>query len=152
MAGPGCVAEADLRATPRGRLCAKLLVFRNRLALRRFWNGKLGKEERLGLHCFGVVNGLSRWIESYDAKTDTWSRRMERCDPRYFCVIGLVVGHLGMEVITHEAGHAGFCYAKRVQRAPWAAARDFDEEEVCDPAGMIAAAIKRFLHRRGLYG
>lgn len=67
-------------------------------------------------------------------------------------MIGLVYGHLSMEIISHEAVHAGFNFSKRASRAPWdRKAQDFDEEGVAYPAGRIAAAINRVLHAAKLY-
>jgi hypothetical protein len=66
-------------------------------------------------------------------------------------VNGLVKSKLSMAVIVHESVHAGFCYAKRVKRTPWAAARSFDEEEVAYPAGEIARKINIFLWKKELY-
>ena len=146
---PGLVAEYDVSPTRRGRLAAKVLVFRNPRALRSFW--KIGlKQGELGRWTTGAVNGLISWKERL-SRNNIWTRRITRADPRYFCVIGLACGFLTMEHIAHEAVHAGFCYAKRVNRTPWAEGRDFDEEEIAYPAGAIAAGINRFLFKKGLY-
>jgi hypothetical protein len=143
----GLVAEVDIRIRPRGRLCAKLLVFRNPTALRRFWRDGLGKGD-LGRGCCGAVNALS--LTKVDPGT---GRELEYVgDRRYFCVIGLSVGWLSMDVVCHEAVHAAYCYERRVRRNLFgAAAADFDEERIAYPAGFIAAAVNRFLHREGLY-
>lgn len=138
------VAEFDVRPTRHGRLFAKVVVFKSNKAMRAFWSHRISKSP-LGRWTVGACNGLICWSEKRG------QRRVTETDRRYFCVIGLIVGRVGMEVIAHEAVHAGFCYAKRVRRTPWAAARDFDEEEVAYPAGAIARAINRELHRRNLY-
>lgn len=81
--------------------------------------------------------------------------KMINADPRYFCVIGLSlpdVRRKWMTIISHEAVHAGFCYAKRVTRSPWAEKFDFDEEQIAYPSGNIASGINRQLYRRKLYG
>jgi hypothetical protein len=147
LAGLDCIAETDIRPTPHGRLYAKLMVFEDAAGLRRFW--KNISEDRLGPNCLAAVNMLAHWTESLG--NGSWKRRMDVLDQRYFCVIGLVVGHLTMEVITHEAVHAGFCYAKRVKRCPWDNYDDFDEELVAYPAGRIARQINKFLHDQGVY-
>jgi hypothetical protein len=143
----GLVAEADIYPHPRGRLAAKLLVFDRQPALRAFWRKTLGKlhVEGLGRHCLGAVNAMCH--ERIPPRGPS-----TLCgDPRYFCVIGLIVGHLSMEIITHESVHAGFAYAKRVGRNVWGKVGDFDEEQIAYPAGTIAGSINRVLHAKGLY-
>jgi hypothetical protein len=150
------IAEHDIKVSPRSRLRAKLLVFRNRTALNDFWEKALkptGHGERLGLGCQGAVNALQHEIITIKDGRET--RHIE-VDPRYFCLIGLVRG-MGkftspMEVISHEAVHAGFAYAKRIGRTGfWVKASSLDEEDVCYPAGRVARAINIFLHERGLF-
>ena len=145
----GLVAEADITLHRRGRLAAKLLVFKGPLALRRFWKLAVS-DASLGRRCLGAVNSLAQ--ESGRPTKDggvKWDRMIG--DRRYFCVIGLCVGGLSMEIIAHEAVHAGFCYERRVKRNLFGEACDFDEERIAYPAGAIAAAINRFLHAKGLY-
>jgi hypothetical protein len=144
-AGKGLLGECDIRLCGAGRLRAKLLVFNGPVALRRFWRDALGRNE-LGRHTAGAVSALS-----YERINVTTGASVMVVDPRYFCVIGLTRDNLSMEVITHEAVHAGFAYAKRVQKNLWAGADELDEENVCYPAGRIAAAINSFLHDQGLY-
>ncbi len=145
----GVVAECDISPTRRGRLKAKLLIFATVNDLKRFWRVDLDKGS-LGRFTKGAVNGLCHEVLRVNPDGSTAFHK-NVYDPRYFCVIGLVKRWLSMEVISHESVHAGFCYAKRVKKTPWAAAREFDEEEVAYPAGAIAAAINRFLFRKGLY-
>lgn len=135
----GLVAEADIAVSKRGRLKAKLLVFRSQTAMRKFWRIAMGHD--LGSGCFGAVNGLA----------GEWSDGRVQVDRRYFCVIALCRRHLSMEVISHESVHAGYCYAKRQRRDIFGSVFDFDEERVAYPAGRIAAAINRFCFARGLY-
>lgn len=143
----GIVAEADICPHRRGRIAAKLLVFRNRTTLHRFW--KRISDTPLGRGCLGAVNALGHTRTKFgkgDAETTTLHG-----DPRYFCLIGLCLGHLSAEVICHEAVHAGYCYEKRVRRNLWGDVGDFDEERIAYPTGAIAAAIHCFLDKRGLY-
>lgn len=144
----GLVAEADITPHGRGRLAAKLLVFDVPRSLARFWKKGLGHS--LGRGCKGAVNALSRTVTRFDKDGKPEWKRYEG-DPRYFCIIGLCVGWLSMEIIAHESVHAGFAYEKRVKRNLFGPACDFDEERVAYPAGAIAAAINRFLHAKGLY-
>jgi len=146
---PSIEAEWDLSPTARGHLFAKLLIFKNQRELQRWWHRGL-KKPGLGRYTVGAVNGLFRWSERHRANNG-WSPRMTYTDPRYFCVIGLAKTHLTMEVICHEAVHAGFCYAKRVKRTPWMDAKAFDEEEVAYPAGVIARKINAILYAAKLY-
>lgn len=145
-AGRGIVLERDIRLGAHARLHAKLLVFSGVGMMQRFWRVALGKSA-LGPRCLGAVTSLSRRHEN-PARGTCWLE----VDPRYFCVIGLVQRHLCMNVICHEAVHAGWAYARRRARSWWdEAIRDNDEERVCYPAGLIAAAINRAVHEAGLY-
>jgi hypothetical protein len=139
------IAEHDIRMN-LGRLRAKLLIFDRPASLRSFWKAIRGLG--LGRGAVGAVNSLA--YERISFRRAKESRSME-CDPRYFCMIGLCKTHLSMEIVSHEAVHAGFAYAKRRKGDAWIAAMDFDEEFVAYPAGRIAAAINRFLFRKGLY-
>lgn len=146
-AAKGLLLESDI-GVGHGRLKAKLMVFHSRLALRKFWAAI--SKFKLGAQCLGAVHQLSCKVMSVNKSGQ--EKKWIECDPRYFCVIGLVRGHLSMEIICHEAIHAGFAYAKRRQKSPWDHhALDFDEEAVCYPAGAIAAAINRAIHDAGLY-
>lgn len=137
------VAEADLRIGGRGSMRAKLLVFKTSAALTRFWREALGL--RMSAGALGAVNALASDVEGQ-------SGRYIECDPTYFCVIGLTLPALCMEVITHEAVHAGFAFAKRHRRDFWVEQDEgYDEEDVCYPAGRIAKRINAFLHEKGLY-
>lgn len=143
----GLLLEADLQMH-RSRLWAKLLVFDTPLSLRLFWKKCLGKGD-LGKGCLGAVNALG--YEVIEFRKDKTEKSILVVDPRYYCVIGLTKGRLNMEVVTHEAVHAGFCYAKRRKGDLWHGAKDLDEENVCYPAGIIASQINKVLHDAGLY-
>lgn len=146
----GLTAEADIYPTPRARLAAKLLVFSSPRALRAFWRDVLEKPD-LGAGCVGAVNALGHEAIDFSDDDDDQGRSRWVCDPRYFCIIGLCLNHLSMEVVTHEAVHAGFCYARRRGHDPWNDERRLGEEDVAYPAGRIAAAINRWLYDRDLY-
>lgn len=143
----GIVAETDISPSRGGDLRAKLLIFRTARDLREFWKKRIKNDLSRGT--VAAVNGLWRTGELHrrDERVERW---ME-ADRRYFCVIGLILSRLGMEIVSHESVHAGFCYAKRVRRLPWGTVHDFDEEHVAYPAGAIAAGIARFLYRKGFY-
>jgi hypothetical protein len=145
----GRIAEADIFPQPHGRLAAKLLVFEHHERLRSFWRKAMGHD--VGRGCRGVVNGLCQERMRVGKDGQTYDHRLTG-DPRYFCIIGLCLGFLGMEIVTHESVHAGFCYEKRVGRNYFGTpARDFDEERIAYPTGGIASAIARFLDKHDLY-
>ncbi len=143
----GSVAQANI-AVNRGRLRAKLIVFKSPQAMAAFWRSRLmaGNGGALGAKCLGAVNALTRSRENVVSGT-----RHIDVDARFFCVIGLVEGHLTMRIITHECVHAAYAFAKRRSRSWWdAAARDFDEEAIADPTGELARNVVAFLNRRKL--
>jgi hypothetical protein len=149
----GLVAEADISPHGHGgRLRAKLLVFETPQLLARFCSAALGSDQlianRKGQLALGAVNPLSFEMRRF---ADGLEQVRLHADPRYFCLIGLTLGNLSMEIISHEAVHAGFCYEKRVKRNVFGDAAAFDEERIAYPAGAIAAGINRFLDKAGLY-
>jgi hypothetical protein len=140
------------------RLCSlhmKLLVFPTLRSFRHFWvtseptrkGGPLGK-------AFGAVAALQ--CETRDYRTSDWPDPVLEVDRRYFAAMGLVRGHLGMEIITHECVHAAYSYAKRTgPRNPWACAVDerdgLDEELVCYPAGVLARKVVTVLRDADMF-
>ena len=108
----------------------------------------LGRNGDLGPQCLGAVNGLG--YERVDF-TEGQQRSTLVCDPRYFAVMGLVLGHLNMEIVTHESVHAAFAYARRHRKDLWCDPGELEEEAVCYPAGIIAKRINAWLHDEGLY-
>lgn len=152
----GCdkaLVEMDIRL---GTLYLKVLVFRTRTDLRKFWNNaeptKRGGD--LGAGVCGAVGAMQCESQSYaDADDEMDPKPVMEVDKRYFAVMGLLRGYLGMEVVTHESVHAAFAYAKRLgPKTPWAKAVDgLDEEAVCYPAGRIARLVVTALNDAGLY-
>lgn len=140
--------EADLRLGT-SRLAAKLLIFGSRWDMRYFWQHQLKAYAFKGGASLGLVNALATEVIRFTKGVE--SKPVMHVDPRYFCVIGLVCGHLSMNIIAHESVHAGFCYAKRVGMRNMWAEFNFDEELVAYPAGFIAAAINRFCFEHDLY-
>lgn len=141
------MAEADIFIHSRGRLAAKLLVFDKPQSLRAFWCKAVGSD--IGRECRGAVNAMAQTRETVGVKNA--KPPVLTGDPRYFCIIGLCQRWLSMEVVTHEAVHAGYCYEKRVRRNLFGKVGDFDEERIAYPAGRIAGAVNEFLHSKGLY-
>jgi hypothetical protein len=139
------LAQGDVRINT-GRLRAKVLVFRTTRDLNHFWQ-KVLRKGHLGRRCLGAVQSLSYCTLRYD-KAGTLTRHTLDVDRRYFCVIGLVTGHLSMRVITHEAVHAAYCFNARSSRNFWHRhAERFHEEAMAYPVGEIASAIVNFLLR-----
>lgn len=145
------VLEKDLRL-PGGGLRLKLLVFKNKMDLYRFWSK--AEPTRHGGYtqdCLGVCSDLSYTVEDYPGKGAD-PVRWHEMDRRYFAVMGLCVGHLGMEVVTHESVHAGFAYARRRGKRPWDDRLEgLEEEKVCYPAGAVARMVVGALNDAGLY-
>lgn len=145
----GILLEKDI-GVGHGKLKAKLLVFDSTKNLRGFWK-VLGKGE-LGRYCRGAVNGLYVEVQTFGKEPASAPKWRLEADTRYFCVIGLVKDWLSMEIVSHEAIHAAFSFAKRKSRAPWdVQAAAFDEEAICYPAGRVASAISRELWAGGFY-
>lgn len=143
----GLLAECDLRVTRRGRLRAKVLVFRTKGDLHRFWRKGLGQS--LGRGTLGAVNQLAAEVWSFRGGRETTRLR---CDPRYFCLVGLCRTALAVEIVAHEAVHAGYAYARRQRRDIFGDVfEDLDEERVAYPAGRILAGLSRFLHEAELW-
>lgn len=142
----GLIAETDIAVTGGARLRAKALLFKTPRDLRRFWPKALGLTE-LG-KAVGAVHSLMSQVESFGPKGYCVSIE---ADPRYFCVIGLVTGYCNVEVLAHEAVHAGYAYEKRVKRSPFAGIHDLDEERVAYPVGRIASSLATWLKGIGEY-
>lgn len=145
----GLLAEGNIPVNG-GRLRAKVLVFDKPENLRACWRKYLGGD--LGAQCLGAVNSLMRHVERFPGKRERVSRtRWIEADRRYFCVIGLVLGHLTMRIVSHESVHAAFAFVNRKSRAWWdKKAKDNDEEAVAYPVGEIAANTVAFLERAKL--
>lgn len=140
---PAAIHQSNVRVN-NGRLRAKLLVFRTPRDLNRFWKTHIGQS--LGRYCLGAVNTLTTEVVSFPS-----GRKRIEADARFFCVIGLVKPHLTMRIISHEAVHAAFAFAKRRARSEWDdRALEFDEEAVAYPAGEIARGIVVALTRAHL--
>lgn len=151
--GKRVFAETDIKVTPRGRLRMKLLIFRNSRDLCLFWKRALGEDigsaQMQGYVTRGAVSARAYELLSFrDGKE---SALQLKADPRYFAVMGLLKTHLSMEIITHESVHAGIAYEKRHRKDFWVDVGNLDEENICYPAGRIAAAINRYLHDNNLY-
>lgn len=150
--GKGIIAEHDIAVWGHerrgaGRLRAKLLVFKSPRAMRAFSRKALGIDND---EAVGFVSDLSREVITIGNIHRPGREHILYVDPRYFCLICLVRGHLTMDIITHEACHAGIFFSQR-SRMRWPNQDGAASEAICYPTGRIAAAINRFLHDSGLY-
>lgn len=144
----GIVTEARLKLTRHSRLYAKLLVFDSNKSLCRFFTKVLDRPESVCPKTLGICSALSSEVWSFKKEKE---RHWLEVDKNYFCLIGLIQGHLNMEIICHEAVHAAFAYKARMNRRVWSDGDQMDEEEICYPAGCIARLINQHLHSEGLY-
>ncbi len=146
----GILFSSDIAVSRKSTLKAKVLVFRDLVALQRFW--RLGLDRRKPDDCScAVVNDISSIITFQVPKGLPKREPVWEVDPTYFCVMGFILGNLGMEYIVHESVHAAYAYARRVAgRKTWPDNEE-PEEHVCYPAGRVAAAINRLFHRHRLY-
>jgi hypothetical protein len=149
LPGAGCaLLRADVQVTRASRLRMKLLLFRSQGDLAGFWRRALGSQS-VGRCCRGAVHYLQYEKRKIDRRGRETQRRMV-VDPVYFCVMGLVEGNLGMEVITHESVHAAFAYYRRVRRrVDWPDADALEDENICYPAGRIAKRVVWILRKAG---
>ncbi len=136
-----CPLLFDVRLSQRTKLAAKVLVFEKRRDLHRAW--RMVFDSVLSRDCYGVCRHLSELVVFPDGRPDVLE-----VDPQYYCVIGLCRERLTVEAITHECVHAAFAYSNRKSgKFEWKIDdTDMDEEEICYPAGRIAAAIVKTLH------
>lgn len=136
------IDQTNVRVVPGSALIAKVMLFERPKDLREFWRRRTGFD--ISSKCLGAVSALSR--------ERVHPGHVLEVDRRFFCMIGLTAGNLSMEIISHEAVHAGFAFARRRARAPWSdESLRLDEEAVAYPAGRVAAMINRWLHDRGHY-
>ena len=148
----GASYSTDIRVTPRGRLKMRLLVFETPAKLRSYW-GKLrgGKFGGLCQGTRGAVNSLGREVLEYGKNGKLVGQWIE-VDGRYFAVMGLVRGYLGMEVVTHESVHAGIAYYDRSKgRLQWSRDDALPEEDLAYPIGIIAKKVVIALEKGGFY-
>lgn len=139
----GLVASGTIRIN-RGSLRAMVVVFDTPRNLNRFWKATMGSS--LGDSARGAVNALGCTRENV-----TTGRVVYEVDRRYFCLVGLVRGYLGTEVITHESVHIAYAFAKRRSRNEWDEyAEESHEEILAYPTGRAAAELVRWLRRKKL--
>ncbi len=146
--GQGLIeAEWDLKFNKAQRLAAKLVIFKSKEAMHRFWRCVLGKTAEDHGDALGLVNTFgTEWTDTRTGK------RVLVVDPRYYCIVGLCLGHLDTEIIAHECGHAALSYVRRTKhRNLFRPLFDFDEEHLCHPLGRLVAAVNDCLLEKGLY-
>jgi hypothetical protein len=153
MPGGKAVAyEWDCRLHPNARLALKLLVFEDVPGMVKFWNRTVGHQ--IDHQTRGCVNRLIETVEDVPAKGKKPKHPPYlRADPRYFAVMGLVVGHCSAEIVGHECVHAAFAHFDRVRRNTFGRhARDeTGEEPVCYAAGRLFVSVTKCLTSKGLF-
>lgn len=140
----GIVAQTDI-TIHEGYPQAKVLVFENRKAMRTFYrkdfrqflNVEKTRPARLCTRAAAAVSKL--W---------TGNDKKELVDRRYFCLVLLVQGDLGIEVLTHEAVHVGFAWDFRTDGEGPLAEQNMREENVCYPAGIFARKLVVWLREK----
>jgi hypothetical protein len=141
--GETIIYQFGVKLSAHSRLQAKVLLFKNRTHLRKFWRSNIGSDP--GARTLAVVSMVAS--ELWNSQTD---ETRQEVDPRYFCVMGFNLKDVNPNIICHESVHAGFCYARRVgKRTLFENAMNFDEEEVAYPSGEIAAIITKMFAQEG---
>lgn len=135
--------EVTFAASKRGRLFAKLLIFRNARALSSFWKRVVNPSDKK--HSNKVAGLVTPLIV---VKGDT-----VEVDPNYFCAIGLDYTQCDIETLAHEATHAADCYCERLMgRNPYARycknGGRYDEI-YAHPTGIIAKQLDRAVKLAG---
>lgn len=133
-------------------LAAKTIVFDTPENLKLF-HGELVRRgisftEKLGKGCRGVVMKLVTEV----LHLDTLEFKCWEVDPKYFCIVLLIEGHMDIEVISHEAMHVGFAYDLRKSKDNkyYEPACDSSEEKVCYPAGVWVRQLARLMNEEGI--
>lgn len=144
----GLVCSGDVTVTRGSSLRAKILVFKNSPAMRRFWRLGISRPP-LTRDILAVTSDLSSIAEFTRPKVGARRPPELRVDPRYFCAVGFTLDNLSVGVITHESIHAAIAYLRRVDYKKWPDSHD-SEECICYPAGHIASGISKILSDNGI--
>ena len=147
-AGKGIVSEALLKISNHSRLRAKLLVFDTNRSMGHFYTHALDKPGAVCPKTRGICSSLTYELVKFHPDGRETSRLV--VDPKYFCLIGLLAGHLTTEIITHESVHAAFAYKARMRGRVWSQEHELEEEEICYPAGVIARLVTQHLKTENL--
>lgn len=145
--GDRILHEDNIRIDDRCPLLLKVLAFKTRGDLRRFWKRGLGRGS-LGVGCPAATQTMNTTV----SEAATGRTKYIEVDPRFFCVVGFAMNAKpGTEVITHESVHAAFAFYMRVlDELFWPGSDEVWEEFICYPTGRIAAAIVKSLRDGGL--
>lgn len=133
-------------------LAAKTIVFETPEHLQMFHGELVARgisfTEELGEGCRGCVMKLATEV----LNADTGEFKCYEVDPRYFCVVLLIEGHMNIEVIGHEAMHVGFAYdlRKGKNNRYFEKDKDISEEAVCYPGGVWLRQVARLMNEEGI--
>ncbi len=97
--------SSDIAVSRKSTLKAKVLVFRDLVALQRFWRLGLCRRKPDDGSC-AVVSDVSSIITFQVPRELSKREHVWEVDPTYFCVMGFILGNLSMEYIAHESVHA----------------------------------------------
>lgn len=142
----GLLWAGDVRIVSRRLPALKVIVFKCRLHMRRFWKEHL-KSDLTDFR--GAVNYLSHTSIKFD-KDGREHPPVRFVQPRYVAVMGLVKGFITYEIIVHECVHAAEAWDERFPNYPWPGAEDLPMESICYPAGKFACQIIKHLTLEGL--
>jgi hypothetical protein len=138
-------AEASIRVRERDAVRLKVLLFKNKTQLQKFWREKLG--QKLGRYCNGAVSTL---IDRYYTLNDDGTKHYVKwsCDKRYYAVMGLCATHISYEVVTHECLHAASAYVNRTlgRKRRFSQDDELVEEEIAYPLGILADSVFNWLN------
>lgn len=149
----GLVCSMDISLIP-GMPMAKVAIFRNTLAMRRFYNkvlpeyrgGTQATSDRMPVRAAAFVSKLA--VDHVCNHTGTAFRT--EVDRRYFCLAGFCEGKLTAEWLVHEAVHVGFAWDMRTKGAGSFEDRHQPEENVCYPAGIFVEEVLKVIKSEGL--
>ena len=140
--------EYSVKVSRRSRLRLKVCIFKDWKAMDDFFTRALGRPGSICRFTHGVCSKLDNYGTSYKTKIP---QDFVVRDRKYFAMIGLLEKHLNMEVIIHEAVHAGIAYGSRCRSRRWTDPENHsDEELICYPAGYIASQLITQFQEEGL--
>jgi hypothetical protein len=149
LVGQFVALDCDVKITPAAQLRLRLIVAKDKRALRR-----IGKA--IGLTIYRRTEGLvaplsEEWVKV--ARDGTERSRMVY-DRRYFAAMLLSKKHANTELVAHECGHAAIFYSRRVKSNKWQGRVPPDDpagEAICYPLGHIMRAVTSALYRHGVW-
>ena len=131
--------EYFVRLHRHTKLGFKVLVFDTWGDMREFWDTALDRPHAVDNRTHALCSRLECYVECY-GKDGSLTDKYTMHDPRYVTVMGFVKPLITTEVIAHEAVHAAFAYADRVNYK-WVTDDSLQEEGVAYPTGAITRML-----------